>query len=118
MPMVVPSGAAFATTSVPRLPLAPGRLSITNDCFDFACSRSPISRMMMSGVAAGRERYDDPDRLGGPFLRRGGQCAGQDRKQCDMQRLHRGRSTITCTSYSQDNSRAGQAAMTGTDAIC
>ena len=33
MPMVVPSGAALATTSVPRLPLAPGRLSITNVCF-------------------------------------------------------------------------------------
>ena len=44
-------GWGLATTSVPRLPLAPGRLSITNDCFVFACSRSPISRMMMSGVA-------------------------------------------------------------------
>ena len=51
MPTIVPSGAALATMSVPILPLAPGLFSITTLCFDFTCSRSAISRMMMSGVA-------------------------------------------------------------------
>ena len=108
--MVVPSGAALATTSVPRLPLAPGRLSTTNDCFGLRLQPLADQPHDDVGRRAGRERYDDPDRLRRPVLRSGGQCAGQNRKQCDMQGLHRPSLHDPCTSYSQDNSRAGQAA--------
>ena len=86
--MVVPSGAALATASVPRLPLAPGRLSTTNDCLDFACSRSPISRMMMSGVAPAANGTTIRTGLAGHSCAVAGRRAGQERQRRDLQRLH------------------------------
>src|SRR5258705_1483038 len=53
MPIVVPSGSALATASVPRLPLAPGLFSITKVWPSVCCRRSPISRATMSGVEPG-----------------------------------------------------------------
>ena len=49
-PMVVPSGAALATASVPMLPLAPGLLSMTNGWPSFFCKWSAIRRATTSGV--------------------------------------------------------------------
>src|SRR6187549_347564 len=50
-PMVEPSGAAFATASVPRLPLAPGLFSTTNVVVGYFCCRpSATRRATMSGV--------------------------------------------------------------------
>src|SRR5262245_17645009 len=52
-PIVAPTGSALASASVPRLPLAPGLLSITKLWASFCCSRSAISRATMSGVDPG-----------------------------------------------------------------
>src|SRR5262245_30994849 len=50
-PIVEPSGAAFATMSVPRLPLAPGLFSTTNELAGyFCCKPSATRRATMSGV--------------------------------------------------------------------
>src|SRR5262245_44408247 len=50
-PIVEPSGAAFATASVPRLPLAPGLFSTTNELAGyFCCKPSATRRATMSGV--------------------------------------------------------------------
>src|SRR4249920_741638 len=50
-PMVEPSGAAFATASVPRLPLAPGLFSTTNVLVGYlVCRPSATRRATMSGV--------------------------------------------------------------------
>ena len=53
MPMVVPSGSAFATRSVPMLPLAPGRFSITTGWPSIGCRLSATTRPTMSGVEPG-----------------------------------------------------------------
>src|SRR5262245_10519540 len=53
-PRVEPSGAAFATVSVPRLPLAPGLFSTTNELAGYLCCRpSATRRATMSGVDPG-----------------------------------------------------------------
>src|SRR5271163_2662393 len=50
-PIVVPSGSALATASVPILPLAPGLFSTTKaDAGYFCCRFSAISRATISGV--------------------------------------------------------------------
>ena len=48
IPSVYPSGAALATTSVPMLPPAPGRFSITNGCLRLSDSLSAMTRATMS----------------------------------------------------------------------
>ena len=54
-PRVEPSGVAFATTSVPILPLAPGLFSMTNALAGyFCCSPSETRRATISGVDPGR----------------------------------------------------------------
>jgi len=54
MPMVAPSGAAFATKSVPRLPLAPGLFSTRKTLSGYFFAKpSETSRATMSGVDPG-----------------------------------------------------------------
>jgi hypothetical protein len=54
MPMVEPSGFALATTSVPRLPLAPGLFSTMKLLFGYSALRpSAIMRATTSGVEPG-----------------------------------------------------------------
>ncbi len=63
-PRVVPSGAAFATASVPVLPLAPGLFSMTKAEFGyFACNCSPTRRATISGVEPGPNGTDDAERF-------------------------------------------------------
>jgi hypothetical protein len=50
---VVPSGAAFATASLPTMPLAPVRFSTTTDCFHSGVSFSAIRRAAMSEAPPG-----------------------------------------------------------------
>src|SRR5580658_3365880 len=50
-PIVAPSEAALATTSVPALPLAPGLFSTMKAWPSCSCRRSAISRATISGVA-------------------------------------------------------------------
>src|SRR4029450_3418494 len=48
MAIVYPSGAAFATTSVPTTPPWPDRLSITIGCLGVSDRRCPTTRAIMS----------------------------------------------------------------------
>src|SRR5580692_4229550 len=50
-PMVVPSGSALATSSVPVLPLAPGLFSTMKVCPVLSCKFSATMRATRSGVA-------------------------------------------------------------------
>src|SRR5260221_6492909 len=61
---VCPSGAAFATASVPTMPLAPVRFSTTNGCPVCAASCWPTRRAMVSGAPAPKGTITRTARLG------------------------------------------------------
>ena len=69
-PSVEPSGAAFATTSVPILPLAPGLFSTTNALTGYSCCRpSATRRATMSGVDPGPKGTTNRTVFAGQVLR-------------------------------------------------
>jgi hypothetical protein len=90
MPRVASLGAAFATASVARLPLAPGLSSIKNVLSGyFLLSPSATSRATMSGVDPGPNGTRMRTVLAGHSCARPGMLAAQSKASDTMMRLSR-----------------------------
>jgi hypothetical protein len=93
MPMVAPSGAALATASVPRLPLAPGLFSTRKTlCGYFVDSPSATMRAMMSGVEPAPNGTTMRTVLGGQSCAGAGTAAASSNKSAIVRRFVR----LTC----------------------
>src|SRR6266702_6792439 len=76
MPIVYPSGAALATSAVPRLPPAPGRFSTTTGAPSAGASFSESTRAIKSGeLPAGKGTIRWIARDGQVFTSVGAGCA-------------------------------------------
>ena len=84
-PSVEPSGVALATTSVPRLPLAPGLFSTRKVLLGYFLEQSVSDQARNDiGRRSGSKRDDDPHGFRRPVLCQRRQCRQeQEKRECN-----------------------------------